>query len=64
MLSRPSAAGLHFLFGMTITIGTAIALFIGISHVKAGRLSLGDLLLLMAYMAQLAGPLDTAGTKN
>lgn len=56
-------SGFDFLFGMTITIGTAIALFIGISHVKAGRLSLGDLLLLMAYMAQLAGPLDTAAKK-
>ena len=56
-------SGFDFLFGMTITIGTAIALFIGISHVKGGRLSLGDLLLLMAYMAQLAGPLDTAAKK-
>ena len=56
-------SGFDFLFGMTITIGTAIALFIGISHVKAGRLSLGDLLLLMAYMAQLAGPLDIAAKK-
>jgi ATP-binding cassette subfamily B protein len=56
-------SGFDFMFGMTITIGTAIALFIGISHVKAGRLSLGDLLLLMAYMAQLAGPLDTAAKK-
>jgi ATP-binding cassette, subfamily B, bacterial len=56
-------SGFDFLFGMTITIGTAIALFIGISHVKTGRLSLGDLLLLMAYMAQLAGPLDTAAKK-
>jgi len=56
-------SGFDFMFGMTVTIGTAIALFIGISHVKAGRLSLGDLLLLMAYMAQLAGPLDTVAKK-
>ena len=55
--------GFDFMFGMTVTIGTAIALFIGVSHVKAGRLSLGDLLLLMAYMAQLAGPLDTVAKK-
>jgi ATP-binding cassette subfamily B protein len=48
---------------MTVTIGTATALFIGISHVKQGRLSLGDLLLLMAYMAQLSGPLDTVAKK-
>ncbi|HKT33529.1 MAG TPA: ABC transporter ATP-binding protein [Nitrospira sp.] len=56
-------SGFDFKFGMTVTIGTAIALFIGINHVRAGRLSLGDLLLLMAYMAQLAGPLDTAAKK-
>ncbi|HSC57830.1 MAG TPA: ABC transporter ATP-binding protein, partial [Nitrospira sp.] len=56
-------SGFDFMFGMTVTIGTATALFIGIGHVKAGRLSLGDLLLLMAYMAQLAGPLDTVAKK-
>jgi ATP-binding cassette subfamily B protein len=56
-------SGFDFMFGMTVTIGTAIALFIGVSHVKGGRLSLGDLLLLMAYMAQLAGPLDTVAKK-
>jgi ATP-binding cassette subfamily B protein len=56
-------SGFDFMFGMTVTIGTAIALFIGIGHVKAGSLSLGDLLLLMAYMAQLAGPLDTVAKK-
>jgi ATP-binding cassette, subfamily B, bacterial len=56
-------SGFDFLFGMTVTIGTATALYVGISHVKAGWLSLGDLLLLMAYMAQLAGPLDTVAKK-
>ena len=56
-------SGFDFTFGMTVTIGTAIALFIGIGHVNAGRLSLGDLLLLMAYMGQLAVPLDTVAKK-
>jgi ATP-binding cassette subfamily B protein len=56
-------SGFDFMFGMTVTTGTAVALFIGISHVQAGRLSLGDLLLLMAYMAQLAGPLDVVAKK-
>ncbi len=56
-------SGFDFMFGMTVTIGTAVALYIGVSHVKAGVLSLGDLLLLMAYMAQLAGPLDTVAKK-
>ena len=56
-------SGFDFMFGISVTIGTAIALFIGVTHVKTGRLSLGDLLLLMAYMAQLAGPLDTIAKK-
>ena len=56
-------SGFDFMFGMAVTIGTAVALYIGVSHVKAGVLSLGDLLLLMAYMAQLAGPLDTVAKK-
>jgi len=56
-------SGFDFMFGMTVTVGTAIALYIGITHVKECHLSLGDLLLLMAYMAQLAGPLDTAAKK-
>jgi ATP-binding cassette, subfamily B, bacterial len=56
-------SGFDFTFGMTVTIGSAIALYIGIAHVKEGRLSLGDLLLLMAYMSQLAGPLDTVAKK-
>lgn len=56
-------SGFDFVFGMTVTIGTAIALFIGVTHVKQGRLSLGDLLLLMAYLAQLTGPLDVVAKK-
>jgi len=56
-------SGFDFMFAMTVTTGTAIVLFVGITHVKSGRLSIGDLLLLMAYMAQLAGPLDIAAKK-
>ncbi|HJT19063.1 MAG TPA: ABC transporter ATP-binding protein [Nitrospira sp.] len=57
------ASGFDLKFGMTVAIGTAVALVIGLDHVKSGRISTGDLLLLMAYMAQLAGPLDTAAKK-
>lgn len=56
-------SGFDFMFWMTVTTGTAIALFVGINHVKSGRLSIGDFLLLMAYMAQLAGPLEAAAKK-
>ncbi|HEU4686118.1 MAG TPA: ABC transporter ATP-binding protein [Nitrospira sp.] len=56
-------SGFDLKFGMTVAIGTAIALVIGIDHVKSGRLTMGDLLLFMAYMGQLSGPLDTASKK-
>ncbi|HEY7533439.1 MAG TPA: ABC transporter ATP-binding protein, partial [Nitrospiraceae bacterium] len=56
-------SGFDFTFGMSVAIGTATALIVGIEHVKTGRLSMGDLLLLMAYMAQFSGPLDTATKK-
>ena len=32
-------SGFDFVFGMTVTIGTAIALFIGVTHVKGPRVS-------------------------
>jgi ATP-binding cassette subfamily B protein len=56
-------SGFDLKFGMTVATGTAVALVIGLDHVKSGRISTGDLLLLMAYLAQLSGPLDTAAKK-
>lgn len=45
------------LVGMTTAIGTAAVLWIGIRHVQAGILTLGELLLVLAYLGQLHGPL-------
>ena len=45
--------------GLTIAAGTAATLMLGVLHVNAGLLTLGDLLLVMAYLAQLYGPLRT-----
>lgn len=56
-------SGFDFMFGMAVATGTATALVVGIDHVKSGHITMGDFLLLMAYMAQLAGPLDTATKK-
>ena len=47
--------------GFISTAGTAAVLFIGIRHVQSGVLSLGDLLLVMAYLGYLYGPLNTLG---
>ncbi len=56
-------AGYHTAIGFTIAIGTAAALMLGVLHVRAGRLSLGELLLVMSYMAQLYDPLRTVSSK-
>lgn len=46
-----------FSISMVISCGMATALYLGISHVQAGLLTLGNLLMLMAYLGQLAEPL-------
>jgi ATP-binding cassette subfamily B protein len=51
------------LIGLTTAVGTAAVLFIGISHVQSGVLTLGQLLLVMSYLAQLYTPLRTIGRK-
>lgn len=51
------------LISATIAAGTAVALWIGVRHVQSGVLTLGDLLLVMAYMAQLYEPLRTVSSK-
>lgn len=44
--------------GLTIAIGTAAALYIGVRHVRAGALTVGSLLMIMAYIAQVYQPLQ------
>jgi ATP-binding cassette subfamily B protein len=51
--------GFDLLIGLTIALGTAAVLVIGVLHVQAGVLSLGSLLLVMGYLAQLYRPLET-----
>ena len=47
--------------GLTIALGTAAVLYVGATHVQAGILTFGQLLLVMAYLAQLYQPLQTLG---
>ena len=49
------------LIGITIAAGTATVLFIGAEAVQAGQLTTGDLVLVMAYIAQLYAPIQTMG---
>jgi ATP-binding cassette subfamily B protein len=48
---------------MTTVAGTAAILFIGVGHVRAGVLTLGELLLVLAYLGQFYDPLKTISRK-
>jgi ATP-binding cassette subfamily B protein len=54
---------LGLLLGLTTTLGTAAVLFVGVRLIQAGVLTLGELLLVMAYLSQLYGPLKTLSKK-
>jgi len=49
--------------GLTIAVGTATVLFMGVRDVQAGTLTLGELILVLAYLTQLYGPLRTISNK-
>ncbi len=55
--------GFDVLVGLITAVGTASVLFLGILRVQSGILTLGELLLVMAYLAQLYGPLKTLSNK-
>ena len=54
-------SGFSFLSAIVIAIGTATVMYLGVTHVQAGIISLGELLLMMAYLAQLYQPLQSIG---
>lgn len=53
----------NVLVGSTIAAGSAAALYVGVIHVRAGLLSVGSLLVVMAYIAQMYQPLQLLSTK-
>jgi len=55
--------GFDLLVGMTLTIGTAGTLYLGVTHVRSGLLSLGDLILVLYYVNQLYDPLKAISKK-
>jgi len=48
---------------LTTALGTAAVLFIGVTHVRDGALTLGSLVLVLGYLAQLYDPLKTISRK-
>src|SRR5437762_1008906 len=49
--------------GLITAVGTTIVLYLGIAHVRAGTLSLGEMLLVMGYVAKLYDPMKTISRK-
>jgi len=56
--------GFGLLVGLTTAAGTAAVLFVGVRNVQAGALTLGDLLLVMGYLAQLYTLLNQLSKSN
>lgn len=54
-----SEGWLSMLLGLTIAVGTAAVLTIGVMQIQSGVITLGDLLLVMGYLSQLYGPLSS-----
>lgn len=48
----------NMLIGLTLAGGTAAALYIGVKHVRSQTLTVGSLLIVMAYIAQMYQPLQ------
>ncbi|NND03337.1 MAG: ABC transporter ATP-binding protein [Acidimicrobiia bacterium] len=51
------------LINVTTALGTALVIFIGIRNVQSGVLTLGSLLLVLTYISQLYGPLQTVSRR-
>lgn len=47
----------------TIAAGTGVTLYVGVLHIESGQLTLGNLVLLLAYVAQLHDPLQVMSKK-
>lgn len=48
-----------FITGMLIATGTALFLYFGATYVQAGKMTLGELTLVLAYLSQVFGPLQS-----
>jgi ATP-binding cassette subfamily B protein len=55
--------GFGLLVSLTTAVGSALVLLVGVQHVQRGSLSLGSLLVVVAYLSQLYRPLTTTTKK-
>jgi ATP-binding cassette subfamily B protein len=56
-------AGFHVLIGFCVAMAAAVALVVGVTEVRQQAMTIGEFLLVMAYMSQLYEPLRTMSTK-
>jgi ATP-binding cassette, subfamily B, bacterial len=59
-----SGSGFSIVTGLATSFGTAAVLVVGVRHVMDGSLLLGDLTLMLGYIAQLYSPLKTMTNKG
>jgi ATP-binding cassette subfamily B protein len=55
--------GFGLFVNLTTGIGTAAVLYIGVRHVQSGSITVGALIIVMNYLLQLYGPLETISEK-
>jgi ATP-binding cassette subfamily B protein len=55
--------GYGLVIGLVTSLGLAAVLLIGVGHVRAGVLTLGQLLMVLSYLGQLYDPLKTMSRK-
>ena len=53
----------NVMIGLTTALGTAAVLYIGVRSIQAGTMTVGALVLVMSYLAQLYGPLKSVGKR-
>ncbi|MDQ4142576.1 MAG: ABC transporter ATP-binding protein/permease [Actinomycetota bacterium] len=56
-------SGFGLIVNLITACGTALVLFVGISNVRSGVLTLGELMVVMAYLTRLYGPLEDVSQK-
>lgn len=54
-----TSGSFNLIVGLAIATGTATVLFLGAQHVQTGKLTLGELILVMSYLGLLYTPLQT-----
>lgn len=57
-------SGFNLVIGLLIACATAAVLYFGISHVQDGRVTTGELLMVMAYIAGMYQPLQMLSNKS